>query len=117
MSLRFYGDYSDSYEGKEETNVIIDKDRIKLAELIGVFDFAWNRDRCPKGWDDAQVYKLCIFDPETDANDDYAVLEYFRDEDGFYEALQDVMESDGRGCYAWEYKIGNYARAALETIT
>jgi len=52
------------------------------------------------------------FDPFTDANDDYAVLEWMRNHRGKYcGVIYNVM--DGKSV---DYKIGDYARAALEVI-
>ena len=56
-------------------------------------------------------------DPFTDANDDYAVLEHFRHKQkaggGNYKAdLANWIE----WTYSVDYKIGDYARAALKVI-
>ncbi len=85
-------------------------DRIKLAEAMG------------QPIKDSVMYfghKFTLFDPFTDANDDYAVLEWMR---GRKEDLSDpewgadwykFSKEIGYGCW---YKIGDYARAALKVI-
>jgi len=81
-------------------------DRIKLAEAMGsVPSCDWS-----------------TFDPFTDANDDYAVLEWMRDNSrrmgfpGYVGALSDVMEKRLAASHAANYRIGDYARAALKVI-
>ena len=56
------------------------------------------------------------FDPFTDANDDYAVLEWMRKE-----ATWTVGDMTDKFCDqlewpCWEYQIGDYARAALKVL-
>jgi len=84
-----------------------DKDRIKLAEAIGlvttigevteVHEFK----QLPRNWD-----------PFTDANDDYAVLEWMRKPDNWLR-FAFKLASDNVGS---NYKIGDYARAALKVL-
>ena len=97
-------------------------DRIKLAEAMG-----WRRinnedpywwppkELIPKG---ALAYDYVGFDqlpdPFTDANDDYAVLEWYRKKYG-----TPSLEADNLEMYlplAFNYQIGDYARAALMVI-
>ena len=56
-------------------------------------------------------YKRGIPDPFTDANDDYAVLEWMRDT---YEPdlIEAAFDHDGYG-HRWAYEVGNNAKAAL----
>ena len=82
-------------------------DQEKLALAMGITDH-----RCINC--EAQF----AFDPFTDANDDYAVLEWFLDwtKTGFQikvftEELYQLNESTVTG-----YKIGNYAKAALKVL-
>jgi len=96
-------------------------DRIKLAEAMfpdNAFDVNINGDplMCHNDdWgDDSRI--TCVPDPFTDANDDYAVLEWMRGR-----GLQD--DSNLAMDEAWfampdkgEYQIGDYARAALKVI-
>jgi hypothetical protein len=90
-------------------------DRIKLAEAMG-----WTRIDEVSGYgfppsevayDDARWVECCmkIPDPFTDANDDYAVLEWGRSK-GSDTTLM-LFELSGKSLD--EYKIGDYARAAL----
>lgn len=106
-------------------------DRIKLAEAMGWTDFI-GEVGLPPGAKDArpvtQGHQLPP-DPFTDANDDYAVLEWIRNQVGeehgwlpsgkarwsssdewwpFYEQFGNVT--------AASYKIGDYARAALKVL-
>ena len=54
------------------------------------------------------------FRPDTDANDDYAVLEWMQ---GTYEPNQIEAAFDHQGFgHRWVYEIGNYAQAALDLI-
>jgi hypothetical protein len=88
-------------------------DRIRLAEAMG-----WEHN---KGWPvpydgdwwkspDGNLSVTLDFDPYTDANDDYAVLEWMR-LNGAENMPDDFPHS--RQAY---YKIGDYARAALKVI-
>ena len=100
-------------------------DRIKLAEAMGwkrievpdghpekkFNDFVWAN---PEGWE----YKYPP-DPFTDANDDYAVLEWTRSNkvDTPTRLLFQAKLRDQRPLYrpnVWNYRIGDYARAALK---
>ena len=49
-----------------------------------------------------------IFDPFIDANHDYAVLEWMRGQGTKYHFIFKFS--------AWEYQIGEYARAAIKVI-
>ena len=106
-------------------------DRIKLAEAMG-----WVRKPRalvagkPCGhWKEAhwlhpngkEVNDANFPDPFTDANDDYAVLEWMRDGDqNRFGLFKDEMHQDNpttdNGFYVWNYQIGDYARAALKVI-
>ena len=101
-----------------------DDERLLLAELMGRWDFDWNRSRAPKDWTDDEVRKLCSFDPFTDANDDYAVLEWVRNnwqgQDGYYGHWNQFARSIW---WSWDeydvtipYQVGDYARAALAVL-
>ena len=105
-----------------------DLDRIKLAEAMGwintkgervsplghrdPFD-TWHRRGEDKVWD------YLPFDPFTDANDDYAVLEWMRGQFGILNSKQGYVKE---ACDTFlehlphQYKIGDYARAALKVI-
>jgi len=52
------------------------EERIKLAEAMNVFDFAFNRERCPDDWTDDQVWEMCRFNPFQDANDTEALIRW-----------------------------------------
>ncbi len=112
-------------------------DRIKLAEAMG-WEFhkgtvgknywclsspdAGYADKYHSSWkkppgQDWQC-ELCgcgddIPDPENDANDDYAVLEWMR---SLGKSIDLRMRPDGKLFMAANYKIGDYARAALKVI-
>ncbi|KKL60018.1 hypothetical protein LCGC14_2209480 [marine sediment metagenome] len=84
-----------------------DLDRIQLAEAIG--GPIW------EAYIDPGKHPECVDlpDPENDANDDYAVLEWMREHHRaeLRRACNDLGKS-----YAWNYQIGDYARAALKMI-
>ena len=103
------------------------KDRIKLAEAMG-----WVVCRDGKGYhpnDAGKNIRLQIPDPFTDANDDYAVLEWMRDSSrddytdtqwgAFLRVMADWVWQPNSAPFSdqwWTYKIGDYARAALKVI-
>ena len=75
-----------------------DGDRIRIAKALG---------RDP----DLKMEDWGPFDPFTDANDDYAVLEWIRQQH-FVTYFTAYLENE----YTQDYKIGDYARAALKVI-
>ena len=93
---------------------------IKLALAMGwtheqmrenLYRTCW---KSPQG--DDWVFPSDLPDPFTDANADYAVLEWMRNEgkgryDNFCNALAIILDNDH-----FNYKIGHYARAALKVI-
>ncbi len=98
-------------------------DRIKLSEAMGFKQGRWFFQKCwfapektglkyihfaPKG-----VLGSDSFNPFTDANDDYAVLEWIRENHRV--ELRRACHILGTS-YQWNYQIGNYARAALKVI-
>lgn len=86
-------------------------DRSKLAEAMGL------KCSCNTA---ASVYVTCKVhdlgdilgcpDPFTDANDDYAVLEWVRNE---RQGTGDICEFESPQC---DYQIGDHARAALKVL-
>ena len=94
-------------------------DRIKLAEAI----FQTVEDGMADVWvvHDGETYPR-RFDPFTDANDDYAVLEWMRtrrdsllakDADAWHKFMAAIHET--AFCTSL-YKIGDYARVALKVL-
>jgi len=85
-------------------------DRIKLAEAMKL-------DAHPKGfelYEDGDERKYPGFEPFRDANDDYAVLEWMREHKDWREfRAYLIVEPIDDG---FNYKIGDYARAALKVI-
>ena len=98
-------------------------DRIKLAEAMG-----WKAETHDGIWswfNRSNDKAFCdLPDPFTDANADYAVLEWMRKFE-----QQDMPEFEDGGAIAWEkflrvmasrysakYRIGDNARAALKVI-
>lgn len=83
-------------------------DRIRLAEAMG-----W---KCPFN-DPGNCLKhhyhseIKVPDPFTDANDDYAVLEWLKTKKN-YSQLGELFEHREIA----RYKIGDYARAALKVL-
>ena len=96
-------------------------DRIKLAEAMGWTDFIGEAGLPPGAKDQRPV--VCGHglppDPLTDANDDYAVLEWMRTSDkaeqevigGMSDKMLDLLNWN-----CWEYEVGDFARAALKVI-
>ncbi len=113
------------------------KDTIKIAEMMG---WRWsensNKEAGGGRWyrPDGSYTDLCIKyaeipDPYTDANDDYAVLEWMREseerlDDGgalfakFIFALRYIQRTRGTltNVNSEGYEIGDYAKAALKVI-
>jgi len=98
-------------------------DRIKLAEAMGWKPMSSytnvagevTRWRTPDGAMGQRIDDLP--DPENDANDDYAVLEWMRaiEEEGLDRDLLH-MQFASQLVHQYEYQIGDYARAALKVI-
>lgn len=96
--------------------------RIKLAEAMG-----WELTAtAPDGWIGEQPEEWWLFngdyhshlpfDPFTDANDDYAVLEWMRAKELNMNKSKYAFEFYGWLRSAENYQIGDYARAALKVI-
>ena len=102
-----------------------EQDRIRLAEAMG-----W-RNCEPKGYVnvdgvptvtpagepppfDQPPYIAALPDPFTDANDDYAVLEWIHADSTDFGTSQRIMKK--LVFAAHQYRVGDYARAALEVI-
>ena len=77
--------------------------RIKLAKAMGAkcLDGVWH-------WK-GSTWDSLIFDPFTDANDDYAVLEWAYGQGEVF-ALKFAKHLKN----IWRYQIGDYARSALK---
>lgn len=95
-------------------------DRIKLAEAMGWEQHAhgwWSSPRGKSGICHHGIDTDKLPDPYTDANDDYAVLEWMRfnglNEDSCLEMDEPYAALPDKG----SYQIGDYARAALKVIT
>lgn len=84
--------------------------RIKIAEAIG-----WKRHESEEWWadPDSGMFKTSEFlpDPFTDANDDYACLEWMRNSE---DRIQRTLYLAGLPTHT--YQIGDYARALLAVI-
>ncbi len=93
-------------------------DRIKLAEAMGWsregHDFGqdtWLKDNVIAFAPDSQRTKEDeIPDPFTDANDDYAVLEWMGNHDLICRFNDELTD------HKFTYKLGDYARAALKVL-
>ncbi len=102
-------------------------DRIRLAEAMGWVEWhgigdyprTW-RLYGPGGlsWTERKLHELP--DPETDANDDYAVLEWARKEWNGKGQWANFVYALGQGninrSTKHHYQRGDYARAALKVI-
>ena len=89
-------------------------DRIKLAEAMG-----WEKHPTRDYWRERSDQPFTgideLPDPLTDANDDYAVLEWAREN----EMLDGTTTRFGMRIYlggSHDYQVGDYARAALKVI-
>ena len=85
-------------------------DRIKLAEAMGwikVGPLSGDYSGNPPG---TSGWPSPIPDPFTNANDDYAVLEWMR-KDGPNEAMDHFLF-----WHPQDYQVGDYARAALKVL-
>ena len=81
---------------------ITDEERIQLAEAMNLPAVASAKKHgIHAGW----------FNPFTNANDDYKVLEWIRSQH-FVTYLTAYLEHE----YTQDYKIGDYARACLKVI-
>ena len=95
-----------------------DADRIKLAEAMGwkphpkmdgTSNCVWQAPgKAPIGWHGVKY----LPDPFTDANGDYAVLEWTRKQDTVFQVKFAAELRD----HPADYMIGNNARAALKVI-
>lgn len=99
-----------------------EKDRIVLAEAVGWTDVRHHSNgmvsAMPPNADPKWQHHLELPDPFTDANDDYAVLEWARkqrDIPGWWsEFIEALDEADALDTLA--YQIGDYARAVLAVL-
>ena len=96
-------------------------DRIKLAEAMGWKRLGgeWDLKGDPPAWEGPNTIDGFddLPDPFTDANDDYAVLEHYRNKT---KPGGGTYKSDIHSLIEWmrsvDYQIGDYARAALKVI-
>ncbi len=90
-------------------------DRIKLAEAMG-----WSTVMEGELWSPPDFTDMSLRDnppdPFTDANDDYAVLEWARKE-GYTLPTDQRFSINMHLPACVDYKIGDYARAALKVIS
>lgn len=99
---------------QKSTGKVIIHTRSK-APMHGSGDYVWTEVPADK-YPDSTLFTP-TFDPFTDANDDYAVLEWMRKQD------EEMFTSFAFRCNIhWMddwclYKIGDYARAALKVMT
>lgn len=98
-------------------------DRIKLAEAMGWRldpDLDFIQGSHTNYWlsPDANVTRVseALPDPFTDANDDYAVLEWMRSHGTDYQPPSNKFSGELFNPQ-WHYQIGDYARAALKVLT
>lgn len=88
-------------------------DRIRLAEAIykcvGGCDHESYTVGCP-------VHDSIAFRPFTDANDDYAVLEWMRNGRHDHPEIWVEFKRLNTDWLPFHYEIGDYARAALKVL-
>lgn len=98
-----------------------DQERIRLAEAMGYETIRRGVDFW-EGIAPTGDHTWRLPDPFTDANDDYAVLEWARSDErrmqfpAFVGALSDVMDIRLQPGHSANYQIGDYARAALKVL-
>ena len=82
----------------------------RLAEAMGWTETKYQR------WLSPDRKMRCDFppDPFTDASDDYAVLEWIRSQGVIGSWIATQLGKDNK--WSIDYKIGDYARAALKVI-
>ena len=101
---------------------MVENGRIKLAEAMGWWDIEKHRSGQILGRkgeilsSGLKPPRVEIPDPENDANDDYAVLEWMRIDKRFKDYHIARGWKGDKSPYQWAYKIGDYARAALKVI-
>ena len=83
------------------------------AEIIGGFAIAFKDT-----WVDPTgiYYTEKLPNPFTDANADYAVLEWIRTQGIIVSKIASQLDKPGCGKWSIDYQIGDYARAALKVI-
>ncbi len=88
--------------------------RIKLAEAIGwKLGIHEGYEQFGEMWSGPNSLSVTLdFDPFTDANDDYAVLEWTRTQTIVWQ-----VKFAAEIGHSSDYKIGDYARAALSLVT
>jgi len=103
-------------------NVMDDRIR-RLCEAMGWEPYPTGSDPKFNWWVDPKTGKdYDKFDPFTNANDDYAVLEWMRGDyrwGPFKTALIELrkIEVSWHGSqFTWNYQVGDYARAALKVL-
>ena len=100
------------------------QDKIKLAEAMDLIvapisledvggPFLVTTDSA-QTTSDQLVAEWVEFEPFTDANDDYAVLEWIRSQGVIGSWIATQLGKDNK--WSIDYKIGDYARAALKVI-
>ena len=96
------------------------EDRIKLAEAMGWKELADREEGWPSWYHDDKPQEECrltenLPDPVTDANDDYAVLEWMLDHDGWTYHTHNIdiaLDHIGVGD-RWAVNTGTWAEVAL----
>ena len=108
--------YPDNVNFTRSDITVSNQYQIKLAEAMGWTETKYHR------WLSPAREMRCDFppDPFTDANDDYAVLEWMRDKPRYLHNEADEIEWCTFSCElpndSWSYQIGDYARAALKVL-
>ena len=99
--------------------------RIMLAEAMGLRRWTCNCDWSAEATFEPRIdcpncgepLREVSFDPFTDANDDYAVLEWMRSNSKYREAWIEFKNALAvSNAFKCNYKIGDYARAAITVL-
>ena len=100
------------------TDEAMQNQRIKLAEAV--YPDLWVGDKwlSMKNADGSRGFNIRLLpDPENDANDDYAVLEWAKTQgDEFWLAFREYFTDVRADWNIWNYEKGLFARAALKVI-
>ena len=114
---------------KAEELINMTSDKIKLAEAMGLIVAPISLEDCGGPFlvtaqkivtsSDALEAEWVEWNPFTDANDDYAVLEWAKTQSAQFQhdfqcALAELTTNTWFRAHSWNYQIGYYARAALK---
>jgi hypothetical protein len=90
----------------------------KLARLVGIKDWTELGTPMVPSYDGCEWEHYRQWNPRESADDDYAVLEWMRNKDARYiYDFKNALFDQRNEHLSYDYKIGDYARAALKVLT